>query len=294
MATAAAAAATLLTHGLTSVAFVNRSTGEVVQLTKLTDESVARLGNADSDQTSPTGGRYFAGGLSELDIKSLDLSAHDALHAWMAAGALVSAVGIGPTGVLQWYEQDLITVSRDEIKGKTGGRVQLTVTMRREGHGAHQITFGQNLLAFLGWRETTADVPNGYELTGGTAEASDVGGRLEVEIENAQGVIPSLGTTVLWPLSGTQVTLSVDLVSEHDDGAGEATRMTFKAFDGSTIGSSQAAIAAGRTPNNSVAPAAVYEIAVEIYRTLGNPAAGASVIREPALRIDGSTAYTAY
>ena len=279
----------MLTHGLHTVSFYRPDTGDVVQLNKLTPDSTVRLALAEGGQTDPTGGEYFPGGLSELDVHSLDLGSFATLKGWMKAGYHVSAVGVGPTGALQWYETDKLKCWLEEVRGKQGGRVKMRVQMRREGHGTHNIHFGLNLLAFLGWGDANGDgVADGYQNYQGAGAAFADGGQTithDLQADAFFGDIP-------FPIVGVTLHASVT----YDEVYTARRQIIVNTLAGTTLSNQYTdSTFAGRAPVVSqVIPAGGFTVRVTLFSARGATLGVPATFRDPSVRVDGSSEYVAH
>ena len=286
-----------IVHGFRRGSFYNPATGTVVQTNHLRASGCSFLQEAlDTGETDPTGGLYHGGDRSVLEwtFYDPDGTLYEQLKTWQEATTRLSFVAEGLSRNVQWYETDrLDQCRRVDVQGSASeGRADVVyVRMVREGHGTHDIHANVNLLAYLGWEDANGDgVPDRYtpvnlanmDFTTGTFAAygpAGTAGRLERDI--------------IFPITGAELTLSVQFDQLHADGDTFCT-LVAEDYNGSTLtGSSEMHTSTGRKEQSLVTPSNAWAIAMQVVRTLNVTTQSQRFkILYPALRADGSDEHT--
>lgn len=286
-------------HGFIAAAIYDTSDGTTVQgELRGSDATPYTVTLPDGAPVDPYGNRY-PGPLThtlELLIHDPDWSRYAQLKEWYEAGTRVQAVCAASSAGgrnLQWYENTRISECLPvEITGQVQGESRFVrVLMTHTATGA-AIYNNVNLLAYLGW-SASGTIADGYTVgaSGATGSFSD----------GVQTLTDSSGTATLaptslppFPIEGVTLTLSTDFVALHAAGA-DAVSIDALGYDNTVLETaSQAAAGTGRVGVSVLLPSGVYAVLPFVVEVTGISGAGNVQIKEPCLRVDGSTEYVSY
>jgi len=254
-----------------------------------------------SNDEDPEGVPYIGGMASEIAFGGLDQSPKSQAETWSFNQTPVQMVAVTPDLFIQWYSaQRLLT---DQSIDVTQVNLEAGMyMMTREGgdHTSHNVYVSRNGLLYLaptsgGWDDSdSSGVADGYTTAdlNGTAFSSAV---QEFYVDTGDGS-GSLYVDVPFPVDNVEVTLSAEHTQIHDDGD-QAIRI--EALDGSKslIGSNFSDVgvsSTGRKHADLTTPSGTYYLRCYPARVTSVSAnTSKAKVKNPALRVDGSSTYVA-
>ena len=282
--------------GISVIAVYDPVTGDSVEISKpIANTFEFSRVDFDTGELSPTGGRLYQGDSSSCSFSFLDPdgSVSYQLRSWKEARTRVSMVAVGPSVAVQWYEKDHISITPSTLGGMIRGRGdRWDFEIRREGHGSHAIYKRANLLSHLDWIDSDSDnIADGY-----TSTAASVSFASGVQTVSDLSATVGIYADVIFPIKSIgSLVLSSNITELHSQSGQAQIRAQQLSFAESTLGTSNSNFSStGRQSvtisnlDNNIYKIRVYPIVTPTGTTL----TGSCSASDPALRLDGSTAYT--
>lgn len=154
-------------HSVQAISFYRPDTGEVAQF-DLIDGQAFELTRKPIMQTVQAGKKITVKDLVTLKVTVFDSGMLDMLKTWQAYYVPIQAVAAGEPN-LQWYDSCHLRITKETKSAE--GLWKFTLEMEAvEVFGQQNIFMNENLLAYLGWKDTNGDnKADYYTILNGTA-----------------------------------------------------------------------------------------------------------------------------
>jgi hypothetical protein len=224
---------------------------------------------------------------SELELRFADGTVFGNLQNEDSQVRKWNAVAAGLNGRnLQWYEDETFVIEETSLFDPASTEYPYTLRMRNVS-SSPSIHMNQNLLAYLGWEDSNSDgLADGYNIV--NFDSSTFSADTQTIEETGVDTAMSMTTDIIFPVSGFDLTLSVNQTSLYSGAGTNAIYISSRQFNDSVVQfNEENHSSTGVASMTSSVPSNTYKFKVAIMVVRSIASTGSKSCKFPALTTNG-------